>query len=79
MLLADMSSRMTVVVLNKDLKETGKKGLHHWPLRSVAKRRGPASRISTHGRAESGMMKGRREPTPRRVSLYTQPLLREGR
>lgn len=25
MLLADMSSRMTVVVLNKDLKETGKR------------------------------------------------------
>lgn len=25
-------------------------GVRHWPLRSVAKKRGPASRISTHGR-----------------------------
>jgi hypothetical protein len=30
----------------------------HWPLRSVAKKRGPASRISTHGR-ENGVMMGK--------------------
>lgn len=70
---------MTVVVLNKDLKETGKR-FTSLAIEISAKRRGPASRISTHGRGEFGMMKGRQESTPRRqVSLYTQPLLREGR
>lgn len=28
--------------------------IHHWPLRSVAKKCGPASRISTCGREKSG-------------------------
>lgn len=51
---------MTVVVLNKDLNGSQRqaKGLHHWPLKSVAKKRGPASRISTHGR-EIGTKKGK--------------------
>lgn len=35
------------------------KGLQHWPLRSVAKNRGPASRISTHGWGKFGMMEGK--------------------
>lgn len=29
-------------------------GIRHWPLRSVAKKCGPASRISTHGREKWG-------------------------
>lgn len=28
--------------------------IHHWPLKSVAKKCGPASRISTHGRGTWG-------------------------
>lgn len=75
LLTADMSSRMTVVVPQQGSQRDRQK-VYHWPLRSVA-RRGPASRISTHGRGEFGMMKGRQESTPRRVSLYTQLLLRE--
>lgn len=77
-----MGSLMTVVVLNRDLNGVSKrqaKGLHHRPLRSVAKKRGPASRISTHGRGEFGRMKERQELPPRPVSLYTRPLLKEGR
>lgn len=72
---------MIIVVLNKDLTQCGvkKTGLHHRPLRSVAKKGGPASRNSTHGRGEFGRMKERQELTPRQVSLYTQPLLKEGR
>lgn len=41
-----------------NLRKTGI-GSHHWPLRSVAKKHGPASRISTHGRGEFGKMKGK--------------------
>lgn len=40
------------------LKKTGK-GLHHWPLRSVAKKHSPASRISTHDKGEFGKMEGK--------------------
>lgn len=33
--------------------------IHHWPLRLVAKKCGPASRISTCGRESRGQGKGR--------------------
>lgn len=52
-------------------------GIRHWPLRSVAKKCGPASRISTHGREKWGNRE-RQELPAWPISPCTQPLLRGG-
>lgn len=82
MLLADMSQRVTVVVLNIHLNRVSKRQAKayitgHWDQwqRNVVP---PAG--SAHMAGENlGWWKERQELTPRRLSLYTQPLLKEGR